>query len=299
MNRKKQYGTVSQMPRRRPNPSERKQAEDVMYIQPKPFLKRRFFLHLATVLAVVLALILGMSIFFKVQTVTISGVQKYTAWDVRQAAGIANGENLMALSKAKISGNILAKLPYVSSVRVGIKLPGTVHIEITEMAVTYAVEDTQGTWWRISSDGRVAESVSTAEAQDYTRILGIRIETPQPAQQAIAQEPVPETDAQGETIPITVLGAERLTAALNVLRELEKNGILGKAASVDVTNMGGIILWYGTQYKVLLGGIENMAYKIQSMCTAIEDLGSYNEGILDVRFTISEDEVVHMPFDKE
>lgn len=299
MNRKKQYGTVSQMPRRRPNPSERKQAEDVMYIQPKPFLKRRFFLHLATVLAVVLALILGMSIFFKVQTVTISGVQKYTAWDVRQAAGIANGENLMALSKAKISGNILAKLPYVSSVRVGIKLPGTVHIEITEMAVTYAVEDTQGTWWRISSDGRIAESVSTAEAQDYTRILGIRIETPQPAQQAIAQEPVPETDAQGETIPITVLGAERLAAALDVLKELEKNGILGKAASVDVTNMGGLILWYGTQYKVLLAGIENMAYKIQSMCTAIEDLGSYNEGILDVRFTISEDEVVHMPFDKE
>ena len=77
-----------------------RQPDDVVYTQPKPFLRRRFLLHMATVLAVVVALVLGMSLFFKVETVTVAGMEKYTAWDVRQASGISDGENLLGISKA-------------------------------------------------------------------------------------------------------------------------------------------------------------------------------------------------------
>ena len=85
-----------------------KQPDDVVYTEPKPFLRRRFILHMATVLAVVVALILGMSLFFKVETVTVAGMEKYSAWDVRQASGISDGENLLSISKAKISDSIIA-----------------------------------------------------------------------------------------------------------------------------------------------------------------------------------------------
>jgi len=50
----------------------------IQYTPAKPFNRNRFLLHLATVIAVVLALVLGMSIFFKAKQVLVSGAEKYT-----------------------------------------------------------------------------------------------------------------------------------------------------------------------------------------------------------------------------
>ena len=273
-----------------------RQPDDVVYTQPKPFLRRRFVLHIATVFAVVMALILGMSLFFKVESVTVAGMDKYTAWDVREASGITDGENLLGISKAKISDSILKNLPYVKTVRVGIQLPGTVHIEITEFPVVYAIEDTQGSWWLIGSDGRVADTTTAAESLDMTRILGIRITNPEMGMMAVAEEPTPQEDEEGNVIPVTVYGRERLALALEIVKILESNGILGKMASVDVTDMGALTMWYGSQYRVLLGDQSRLSHKVGAMKSAINQFGSYDSGTLDVRFTVSADEVILSPF---
>ena len=125
-------------PRRRTAPRRKDPDAEIVYTPSAPFNRGRFALRLATVVAVVLALLFGMSIFFKVANVTVSGNQKYSAWDISQAAGIQEGENLLTLSKARVSGNIISQLPYVKSVRIGIKLPDTVNIEITERAAILA-----------------------------------------------------------------------------------------------------------------------------------------------------------------
>ncbi len=276
-----------------------RQPDDVVYTQPKPFLRRRFLLHMATVVAVVVALVLGMSLFFKVETVTVNGMEKYTAWDVREASGISEGENLLGISKAKISDRILKNLPYVQSVRVGIKLPGTVHIEITEFPVVYAIEDTEGRWWLMGADGRVADATTAAEAMDITKVLGVRIVNPQPGSQAIAEEPEPQVDEEGNEIPVTVYGRERLALALEMVSLLEENGVLGKMASVDVSDLGALTMWYGSQYKVLLGDRNRLSYKIGAMVSSIEQFGSYDSGVLDVRFTVSATEVILSPFKEE
>ena len=87
-----------------------------------------------------------LSIFFKVETVMVSGCNKYSAWEVSEASGVEKGSNLMTVSRAQISGNVISKLPYVGAVRVGIKLPDTVNIEITELDVVYSIEDAEGNW---------------------------------------------------------------------------------------------------------------------------------------------------------
>ena len=276
-----------------------KQPDDVVYTEPKPFLRRRFILHMATVLAVVVALILGMSLFFKVETVTVAGMEKYSAWDVRQPSGNSDLENLLGISKAKISDSILKNLPYVQTVRIGIKLPGTVHIEVTEFPVVYAIEDTEGTWWLIGSDGRVADRTTSAEAMDITKIQGVRIVNPQLGSAAVAEEPEPTIDEEGNEIPVTVYGRERLALALEMIGVLEENGILGKMASIDVTDLGALTMWYGSQYKVLLGDKSRLAYKIGAMSSALSQFGSYDSGNLDVRFTVSATEVILSPFKED
>lgn len=283
-------------PTRRERP---KQPDDVVYTEPKPFLRRRFLLHIATVFAVVIALILGIRLFFKAETVTVAGMEKYTAWDVQQAAEISDMDGLLGLSKAKIANSILKNLPYVQTVRVHKILPNTVHIEITEFPVVYAIEDTEGAWWLIGCDGRVADTTTAAEAMDITRILGVRIVNPELGLPAIAEEPTPEEDEEGNEIPVTIYGRERLALALEIVAVLEEKGILGKMASIDVTDTSALTMMYGSQYRVLMGDKTRLAYKIEAMKSAISQYSSYNSGIMDVRFTISPNEVILSPFKDE
>ena len=285
----------------------RKSRADVVYTQPQPFNRRQFVLRLLTVIAVVLALTLGMSIFFKVEVVTVTGSEKYTAWDVRQASGIQDGENLLTLSKARIGGRIRATLPYVEQVRVGIKLPDTVHIEITELSVAYAIADENDTWWLMDAEGKLLEQITGIQAKDYTRILGVPLTNCQPGKPAQAVEPeaetVTQTDPSGatiqSTIPVTVLGSERLAIALSILRDLEKNGILGEMASVDVSDLGHIQLWYADRYQVELGDTTRLSYKVRAMKQAIDQMSAYQTGVLDVSFTIWPDQVGYTAFENE
>lgn len=276
---------------------------DVVYTPPKPFNRNRFLLRLVTVAAVVLALMLGISIFFKVDVIAVSGHEKYSAWTVREASGIVAGENLLTFGNAKAGSKILNALPYVKTARIGIKLPDTVNIVIEEYAVSYAIKAGDGSWWLISSDGKVLEKIDGALARDYTNILGVQIADPVAGQKAVAfaQQTVDQTtDGETTALPITkplaVTPSQQLNIALDIATYLENNEILGKIASVDVTDFSDIQLWYGQQYQVELGDASRLEYKISYMKAAIAQMADYQSGVLDVSFKIWTDEAGYTPF---
>lgn len=280
--------------RRKTAPTPPKTGEDVVYLPPKTFNRNRFLLNLSTVAAVVIAVILGVSVFFKVENVVVFGSKKYTAWDVKQASGIVDGENLLTFNRAKVSNRIMQNLPYVVEVHIGIKLPGTVNIEIKEAEVTYAVCDTEGGWWYVSSSGKIVEKAAEGMQEEHTKILGLVLENPKISEQAVAKE-LGDTrvDEDGNTVPITVTQTERLNAALNIAVQLEKVGIIGKAASIDVTDFGDIELWYGRQYQVLLGSNTQMERKISFLKGILDDPEyARQSGVLDITLTREPDSVI-------
>ena len=295
----KKTSTASRNLRKRPaqQPAQKQPLPDVVYTPPKPFSRNQLLLRLATVVAVVLALVFGLSIFFKVETITVSGMDNYSAWVVAEASGIEEGDNLFTLSKAKIVGKIKAALPYVNLVRISRELPGTVHIEITEFDVAYSVKDGSGKWWLITSQGNVLEQVDSATAGNHTQILGITLESPRVGMQAEAQEAPKESGEDGETTITTVYGRDRLEAALSILQYLEQNGIVGEAASVNVADLADMELWYGKRFQVLLGDETQLSYKITCMKKAIDSLADYESGILDVSFTVIKDKPMYTRFE--
>lgn len=294
---------------------QRKRKSDVIYTQPKAFQRSKFLLHLATVVAVVLALTLGMSIFFKVkEPIMVAGTEKYSAYDIAQASGIQEGENLLSLNRAMVAGKIKAKLPYVDTVRVGIKLPDTVNIEITEFEVVYSIQASDSSWWLMSSGGRIVENINIVQADSYTKILGVQIQVPQVGEQAVAYQPEPETEptvAEEETqpeetaatevtapaiVPVTVYASEQLDMALSILQSLESYSILGGVDNVDVTDIYDLQLRYEDRYQVYLGDSSQLQKKIRSMKSAIDQLTDYQRGDLDVSFTTFPDKVGYTPF---
>lgn len=296
---RKRSATAAKRPAAAPRP-----APEVVYTPAKPFNRGKLILQLTTVVAVVLALSFGISIFFKVETITVSGAQKYDAWTVKQASGIQIGDNLLSFGEAKAAGKIKTALPYVQSVRIGIKLPDTVNIEIKELDVVYAIKDAVEQWWLITSSGRVVDKADSATAGGYTQVLGVKLATPVAGQQAVAQEeqqPTTSTDETTEmpTLVPVVRASDRLTAALDILQYLEECSIIGEAASINVADLGNLELQYGQRFLVKLGDTSQLLYKIKCMDIAINgddevnSLKDYDSGVLDISFTIKEDQVIY------
>lgn len=277
--------------------AERLNTPAAIYTQPISFNSRRLAIQMITILAVVLALVLGMSAFFKVEQVGVVGAHVYDEYTILQESGIKKGDSLLTFGRTKASGKIIANLPYVKSARIGIKLPDTVIIEIEEAPVSYSIQDQDGVWWLINSDGRVVEQTNAQTARTKTQVLGVTLYQPQVGELGVATETAPtETDASGDPVQALISGAQRLSAALTILQELELNDIVGDAASVDVSQLQDIILWYGTQYQVNLGTIDRIALKITYMKNAIMQMSDYQTGVLDISFTTWTDQVGYTPF---
>ena len=271
---------------------ERKRREETRRTPPKALPRRKLLWKLLTTAAVVVALLVGLTIFFKVQNVVVTGNGKYTAETVIAASGIETGENLLTFGKSRAAGRILAELPYVDQVQIGIKLPNTVNIDIVELEVSYAIRSTEGGWWLMDCGGKLLEPVEESEAAKHTQVLGICAEHPSPggslvAGEGVAAESAPtgeETSAQetGEKSAIHGSAAERGAAALEILQALEETEHMGDVTTVDVSSLYDIQLWYGQKYQILLGGPTELTYKIRYMTQAVATLADYQSGVLDL-----------------
>ena len=270
--------------RKSTKPEAPKVTPDGVNLAPKPFNRNRFVLRLVTVAAVVVALVLGMSVFFKVEQFSVSGMEKYSAYEISQASGIEEGENLLLLNRSQAGARIKTALPYVKTVRVGIELPGTVHIVIEELDVTYAIKDENSNWWLMSAEGTVVDKQE--EETHHTKILGVQLQNPKAGMTAEALETSGnQTDAEGNPIPVTITAADRLSTVVDILEYLEKEGVVGDAASVDVNNMGDIQIWYGDKYQVKLGDHKNLGSKVYMMMASIRSLEQdrpYDRGVLNI-----------------
>lgn len=294
--RTKERKTEAKKASRRPN---------VTYTQPAPFNLQKLLLQLTAVVAVVLAIVMGLSVFFRVRHVVVYGNEAYSAWTIREASGIEEGERLLSFGATRACGKIKMGLPYVDTVRIGIKLPDTVNIYIEEFDVVYAIKSGDGNWWLMTSGGKITEKIDAGKASGYTKVLGVEIDSPTVGSEAKAVEALisapQETNPEGETQdtePVyTITGSDKLKAALLILDALELNDIVGEAASINVQSITNLELMYGSRYQVKLGNTDRMEKKIADMKQAVAQLNDYQTGILDVSYTTWIDRPGYTPYE--
>lgn len=149
--------------------------------------------------AIVAAVIFGVAIFFKVNTVEVQGNTIYSADEIRSASGIQKGDNLFTLNKEAAAGSIKASLPYVETVSIIRFLPDKIVIEVKESDATFAVTTDTNTTWLINSVGKALEQIS-----DSAPDSALTAEPTAPDAEAPVEEPVeqpsenPDSENAGE-----------------------------------------------------------------------------------------------------
>ena len=240
---------------------------DIQYTQPKPFFRNRLIVQLLSIAAVVLAFTIGVSIFFKVDTVMVTGAVKHSPQVIAEASGVKAGDSLLFFGRARAAAKIKTALPYVDTVRYQVKLPGTVNIIVEEKMVAYAVQAIDGSWWMMTADGMVAERIDAAIAANKPVIEGIYLKNPKVGEHSVAAE----TAAEGTTV---TTDADRLKAAITVLSALEENQLFSSITRLDVTDLFALRLFCSDDYRVELGESRDMAEKVEMLKYALAELGT-------------------------
>lgn len=229
-----------------------------------------FMTKLLIMLAVVAAIVLGVAIFFRVHTVEVQGNTIYSKEQVVKASGVETGDNLLMVNRAAVVGSIKAKMPYVREVSVSPMLPDMVIIQIKESDVAVLVQSDIGADWYVNTDGRIMGSSVEGFRGQIVELSGVTITAPKIGEQAAASE--------GQS--------ENLNAALQVIRQMEGTGLIGQITGMDAEKSFDLSLFCGDRLEILLGGTEELEYKIQYLQVILEDLEEYQMGTIDLTFDV-------------
>ncbi len=106
---------------------------------------------------------LSLTVFFKTEQVTVSGNTIYESNEILETAGIKTGTNMFLVFDSAVKKQLLAKHPFIGSVKLKRTLPDKIEIKITE-ATEYYCYEYAGQFFTASKDNRVLAKYSSAPA---------------------------------------------------------------------------------------------------------------------------------------
>ena len=208
---------------------------------------------LLSVLVICGAIIAALTLFFRVDTVAVTGQQRYTEQQVREAAGVADGDNLYLLNKNTVAGNIVEAMPYIEHIRINRKLPDTLLIEVEECGTALAVIQ-DGYAWYISPGGKIVEQRAAGEATDCGIISGCMLLAP----------------SVGTRIALATEFADQQESLLSLLAALEDAGMLDEVDGIRLDDPACIAMDYAGRFAVEMLYGDDYAYKLKMLNAALD-----------------------------
>lgn len=230
----------------------------------------------------VVAIITAMTIFFKVQTITLTGDTRYSEEYVAQASGLVPGDNLVLFDKFSAIDKIFDACPYLDTVQMRRRYPDRVEIIVTECVAVAVIEDevaelpdpeddsktvrTGGTGrWLIDRNGKLLENTPSSQPTELPRVYGVTLVEPQIGKK------------------VEILQEDTKKPLFLLLNTAEDDGILQDIGGMDFSQEYDIRFNYLERFTVKIGSAEDLDRKLQYLHTIIEDkLGTNARGTLDL-----------------
>ncbi len=267
--RKTKKKTVLKPPKK--NKNNHLSRDEVRSINKKKMSRRRklkkhiFTIFLAGVVMCV-GLVLVFSLFFKINTITISGDRVYSDKMVTDKSGIEIGENLFKINETKLSEKLSKDLPYIKSITIERKLPDKIIINVTAAKEVAAITTKKG-FVLLDETGKVLDKNASILKENVAVINNVKL----------------KEYIEGEKV---VLTDEKKTETLLKLFEAIKNADMQLLTEINLRNVNDIKIKYDDRITFEVGSLTNIETKLARGMAALEkenEINAYSEGTLDLK----------------
>ena len=211
------------------------------------------------------AMIFGMSVFFRVNHIDISGNKSYNSDEVIAASGIELGDNLFFINRQAATARALKRLPYIETVQIERRLPNRIVIKITE-STALAYVKTEGSYIALDHNAKVLGEISADDIKSLISIEGI----------------VPSSAETGSILATDTEDSPKVTYLASVLKAVSAWEIENDITYIDMSNISNPSFDYLERFTVRLGRNENVESKLGSLLSSVEQLEPDAKGTIDL-----------------
>ncbi len=227
----------------------------------KQIRKRRMkiFFAVFTVVLLMTAAVLSLTVFFPVENIEASGSLVYSDVEILAELEAYKQSNLFTVSAKSMEDTLKSRLPYIDSITVKRKLPGTIVVTACD-ADKYLCYLVDGKYYTVSQSGWVMEETES-EPDNLTVVSGL-----------IADCKV------GSEISIAEVDIKLLIEEIN--SALASTSIT--AQSIDVSDSLNLTLFVENRFLVELGTSNNLTQKIKHLGGMINSISKEKSGKIDL-----------------
>lgn len=256
------------------------------------------YLGIAALIAAVIFLLLSMTVFFKITTITVKGSSIYSAEEICEASGIKGGSNLIRTNMSKAEEKITSQLIYIESAELKRSFPSGIEITVKPCREAISAEYEEG-YCLLSEGGKVLK-MAEQPFPDTIVIYGARTvpeeelweeseETSQTSSEVTSATDKEDAVRKEETesTPLPVIGSyfecstEARTDIFYQLISISASAFSGLANDFDMTDHYNISCVYDERITVELGSVSELDYKIRLASGILKDkIGKKTEGTL-------------------
>ena len=192
-----------------------------------------FLYKLLSTLVICAAVVVALTLFFRVDAIEVSGTERYTAQEIIDASGVETGDNLFLMNKFSVDQNIKTALPYIEELRISRRLPDTLVIQVQECGTPMAVVQ-DGSAWLLSPKGKIVEQLPASQAGDYAVIDGCELLAP----------------SMGTDIALSTEFANQQTSLLALLAALDAAGLTDRVDAIHLDDLSRLTMDYAGRFSV-------------------------------------------------
>lgn len=227
------------------------------------------------------AIMFGMGVFFRVQTIEVLGAVSYSDEEIIEASGVEIGDNLFFINRFSASSLIFSRLPFVEEASIERVMPNKIIITVSESSAM-AYIDWLGQKWMMTAKCKMLRSVTDEnDLRGLIEVLNITPATDENGAYKLEAGTMLEVDA-GERLKLTYL--QELLSAFQTL------GMTADVERLDLENPANPTFRYLGRFTVKMGPNDNTDYKLRMLLSAVEQMESDLTGVVD----LSEGTSVHV-----
>lgn len=218
------------------------------------------------VLLLAVGVTLSLTVFFKIDTIEVTGSGIYSSEQVIDNCSINYGDNLFLIKSDSSKARLTKNLPYVYDVKITRKMPSTIVFEITDAKVLYEIENDDESFILLDDNFKVLENGSAENMAGNIRISDVTVNKAEPG-------------------TIVVFENEDISDCLSKISEAIKKTEMAEATSISSIDTNHNYIIYDNRITFELGtcdNLENKIYKGLAACDKLNQSSPKTKGRLNL-----------------